>query len=82
MEPIDWIPDKEKSGEVFTNSFCFTYCLKCFQGEKRVELWVSGQGYKKQYQTLAGAMFDYAYIKTLGYHDILHYVETQFVKEQ
>lgn len=80
MEPIDWLQDKEKNGERFTNSFCFTYCLKCFEAEKRVELWAGGKGYKKTYQTLAGALFDYAHIKTLGYHEILFYVESHFRK--
>lgn len=81
MESIDWLQDKEKNGERFTNSFCFTYCLKCFQEENRVELWASGSGYKKTYQTLAGALFDYEHIKTLSYHEILLYVERNFERE-
>ena len=74
MQPIDWIEDKQKEGEIFTNSYCFSYCLKCFWEENRVELWASRKGYAKTYLSWTDALDDYAYIKTLGYLDILAYV--------
>lgn len=81
MYTIYWLKDKEKDGERFTNSICFTYCLKCFIEEKRVELWGKEISYAKTYNTKAGALFDYDLIKTIGYNEILRYMDEHFEKK-
>lgn len=78
MESIEWLEDKEKDGERFTNSICLLYCLKFFRDEKRVELWDLKKGYYKNYKTEAGALFEYEIMKSLDYGNILSYVEEQF----
>lgn len=78
MQKIYWLPDKEKDGELFTNSVCFTYCLKHFIIEHRLELWDKRNGFEKTFRTEAGAWFEFHHIKNLSYQEIIGYVFTNF----
>lgn len=47
----NWLPDREKDGEVFSNSVCLTFCLKHFIEEKRVEVWDRYEGRTRTFST-------------------------------
>jgi hypothetical protein len=81
MLELEWLPDKMKRDEIFTNSTCLTFCLKCFKNENRVELWDRLNGYHKTYKTQAGAVFEYNSLKYLSYEEIIDYMEKNFEKK-
>lgn len=67
---IMWLEDKEKNGEIFSNSDCLTYVVKLFIREKRVELWGQGKGVTKEFQTNEEAFEHYNAIKKSTYQNI------------
>lgn len=77
-----WLEDKEKDGEMFTNSECFTYCLKCFVWESRVELWTKVCGYKKTFDNKSEALFTYRVIKGLSYFEIERYLKENYFEKK
>jgi hypothetical protein len=78
MVEFEWFEDKVKDGERFSNSVCFTYCLKCFESEKRVEIWTNMKGYSKILPTKGEALFEYRQIKRLSRQEILGYVRSHY----
>ena len=69
-EMIEWLVDKEKDGEIFSNSYCLTYVIKMFVEENRVELWGLGKGMGKNFSTKEEAYQVYQYIKNQTYDSI------------
>lgn len=67
---IQWLEDKEKDGEIFSNSECLTYVIKHFIKEKRVELWGEGKGEIGVYETEEEANKAYKKIKEQHYETI------------
>lgn len=63
---MEWLVDREKDGERYTNTTCLVYCLKCFRKEKKVELWKLGLGYLIRCKSEAEALFLYRVIKGIG----------------
>lgn len=64
---INWLQDKEKDDEVYSNSECFTWCVKCFKDKNRVEAWrANGKGYYFDSKDVNDALLIYNLIKSLG----------------
>jgi hypothetical protein len=63
VRDLEWTDDKEKNGEVFSNSYCLTYCIKHFIKERRVEIWDHGSGYYLAFESNIQAKSFYQSLK-------------------
>lgn len=81
---MEWLEDKEKNGELYTNSYCFAYCLKCFYHDKKVEVWVRQngilEGYEVRRKTTSEAIFEFRVIKSLNDEQLKKHVKEKYKK--
>jgi hypothetical protein len=73
-----WMEDRSKDEERYSNTICFTWCLKWFSDRNRVELWRKDRGYCVEFKTEQEARFTYKIIRGLNSNeDILFFAEKQ-----
>lgn len=82
MNDVIWLQDKEKDGEIYSNSYCLKYVLKFFTKENMIQLWGNGWGYKKVFETNEDALNEYVKIKTKNDKEIQKYLKKNYEKCQ
>lgn len=80
MEHIKWLLDKEKNGEVYSNSDCLSFVVKLFTNENKVQIWGENVGYEIHLKDLNEAVEEYINLKSKKYEEIMEYAKLNYKK--